>query len=86
MFPEAFVPLPHDVGFVSKEANTGELAATYRTQDPKKARETIKEHGTPLRLLELFYKKLGVRLVLFQGADCRYVHTPPGWETRPRHE
>jgi len=30
----------------------------------------------------MFYKKLRVRLVIFSGATCRYVHTPSDWATR----
>ena len=40
------------------------------------AREALLAHGTPMRLLELVYLKLSVRLVICSGKTCRYVHTP----------
>ena len=50
--------------------------------DATLAHEALRAHGTPMRLLELFYIKLNVRLVIFSGKTCRYVHTPFGWELR----
>ena len=35
----------------------------------------------------MFYKRLDVRLVIFQGTMCRYVHTPTDWSDRkPEHK
>ena len=39
-----------------------------------------------MRLLVLFYQKLKVRLIIFQGYTCRYVHTPSDWESRSKDE
>ena len=39
-----------------------------------------------MRLLEMFYKELKVRLVIFSGSTCRYVHTPADWDTRSKDE
>ena len=53
---------------------------------PDVAANAIKTHGTPVRLLKLFYESLGCRLVLFQRSTCRYVHIPDDWSTRPWNE
>ena len=53
---------------------------------PDVAVDAIKTHGTPVRLLKLFYESLGCRLVLFQGPTRRYVHIPDDWSTRPWNE
>ena len=47
------------------------------------AREAIQKHGTPVGLLRRFYLELGVRLVIYHGSLCRYVHTPLCWDQRP---
>merc|ERR1711893_52513 len=47
------------------------------------AREAIQKHGTPVGLLRRFYLELGVRLVIYHGALCRYAHTPLDWDQRP---
>ena len=50
------------------------------TSTMQPAREAIQKHGTPVRLLTMFYQKLGVRLVIYHGSLCRYVHTPQNWD------
>ena len=85
LYPDRFVPVPTQNSFIAKKYNKVPISE-HEFVEPKAASAAIRKHGTPVRLLELFYKKLGVRLVLFQGATCRYVHTPAGWETRADHE
>ena len=46
------------------------------------AREAIQKHGAPVGLLQRFYLELGVRLVIYHGSLCRYVHTPSDWGQR----
>ena len=55
------------------------------TDEAELACEALRAHGTPMRLLEMFYIKLDVRLVIFSGKTCRYVHTPFDWESRSKH-
>ena len=82
MFPDEFVPLPRDSGFVSRRFNNRGAVADYLTTRTTTARAAIQKHGTPVRLLELFYRKMGVRLIIFQGSTCRYVHIPDDWNER----
>lgn len=73
--------------FVAKDTKKRvELPPEAPTEETTAAREALQKHGTPMRLLEMFYKKLKVRLVIFQGATCRYVHTPDDWDTRGKDE
>ena len=74
-FPDEFMPLPNDVGFVARRLRAS-------TTDAPTARNAITDCGTPLRILQLFYKRLGTRLVILQGGMCRYVHTPLNWRDR----
>ena len=82
MFPDEFVPLPRDSGFVSRRFNNRGAVTDYLATRTTTARAAIQKHGTPVRLLELFYRKMGVRLIIFQGATCRYVHIPDDWNER----
>ena len=78
MFPETFVALRSDSGFVSRSVGVSTICANG-------ARNAIKQHGTPLRLLEMFFRKLGARVILFQGSVCRHIHVPTDWgERRPQ--
>ena len=47
--------------------------------------QAIRECGTPVRLLEAYFKSLDVRLVLLNGSRCAQTWDPPDWETRLRH-
>ena len=55
-----------------------------RATNGAEAKEAVIEHGTPVRLLQLFYQD--VRLVSYNGSVCRYVNVPSDWETRPEHK
>jgi hypothetical protein len=78
-----FVAVPTESGlsFACRGSATDETDETAAIS-PDAAREAIREHGTPLELLKLFYERTRVRLVLFQGRTCRAVFTPPGWEAK----
>ena len=52
-----------------------------RATNAAQAKEAVIEHGTPVRLLQLFFQELGVRLVIYNGSECRYVHVPENWES-----
>ena len=81
-FPDEFVPLPHDGGFVSRRFNNRKVVDGFFATQATNARAAIQQHGTPVRLLEIFYRKMGVRLIIFQGSTCRYVHVPDDWDLR----
>ena len=49
------------------------------TSTMQPARAAIQKHWTPVKLLTRFYQKLNVRLVIYHGSLCRYVHTPSNW-------
>ena len=82
MLPDEVAPIPRDGGFVSRRFNNRGAATDCLSTQAPTAKAAIQMHGTPVRLLELFYRKMGVRLVIFQGAICRYVHVPDDWNTR----
>ena len=82
MSPDEFVPLPWDGGFVSRRFNNRNVVDGFFATQVPTARAAIQQHGTPVRLLELFYCKMGVRLIIFQGSTCRYVHVPDDWDLR----
>ena len=69
MFPKEFVALPNDAGFVTRTVGDETVCADS-------ARAAVKQHGTPVRLLEIFFRKLGARIMLLQGAALRYLHVP----------
>ena len=58
----------------------GDVARATNGAEAKKA---VIEHGTPVRLLQLFFQELGVRLVIYNGSEGRYVHVPWNWESWP---
>ena len=71
------IALVSDCAFVAKDSKKRvELPPEAPTAELQAAREALREHGAAMRLLELFYQEFKVRLVIFQGATCRYVHTP----------
>ena len=78
-FPDHFMPLPND-SFIAKSQSK---APTENCINQELAQEAILKHGTPVRLLYLLYEKLGLRVVIYQGATCRFVRTPSDWNTRP---
>ena len=82
-FPGHFIALTD--AFIAK-AHNKQPVLEHGYIKPDAACLAIQKHGTPVRLLKLFYEQLDVRLVLYQGPDCRYVHTPSDWEERPWHE
>ena len=41
------------------------------------------QRGTPARFLQPLFMELGVRLVIYNGSECRYVHVPSDWESLP---
>ena len=45
----------------------------------KEARELIRKHGTPIRLLRDFYDEVGANLILLNGKQCvqRWEHPTP---------
>ena len=67
-------------GLLQKKHNTLPRSK-YGYIEPSAAKNAIQRLGTPVRLLKLFYESLNVQLVLFQGDTCRYVYTPPNWDT-----
>ena len=73
---------PWDGGFVSRRFNNRNVVDGFFATQVPTARAAIQQHGTPVRLLELFYRKMGVRLIIFQGSTCRYVHVPDDWDLR----
>ena len=44
--------------------------------------ECICKFGTPVRLLEAYYRSLDVKLVLMNGSRCAHIWQPPDWEQR----
>ena len=44
--------------------------------------ECVRTFGTPVRLLEAYYRSLDVKLVLMNGSRCAYIWQPPDWEQR----
>ena len=73
-------------GFVAKDSTQRVYLQDPATdQDGAAARLALQTHGTPVRLLELFYRKLNVRLVIYSGATCAFVHTPVDWDQRSEH-
>ena len=75
-FPDEFVPLPWDGGFVSRRFNNRNVVDGFFATQVPTARAATQQHGTPVRLLELFYRKMGVRLIIFQGSTCRLYMFP----------
>ena len=49
-------------------------------------REFVQKHGTPVAMMQKFYVELGLRLVIYHGSLCRYVHTPSNWDQRKDSE
>ena len=47
-----------------------------RATNAAQAKGAAIEHGTPVRLLQLFFQELGVWLDIYNGSVCRYVHVP----------
>ena len=73
--------------YVAKDSQKRvQLSPEAPTAEATAAREALQKHGTPMRLLEMFYKKLNVRLIIYNGATCRYVHTPEDWELRAKDD
>ena len=75
MFPE-FRATPE--GFVAGGA--------ARVTNAQQAKATVVEHGTPVRLLQLLFIGLGVRLVIYNGNTCKYVNVPDNWESFPERK
>ena len=75
MFPE-FRATPE--GFVA--------GGVTRATNAQQAKAAVIEHGTPVRLLQLLFIELGVRLVIYNGSECRCVHVPDNWESLPERK
>ena len=56
------------------------------TSTMQAARDAIQKHGAPVALLQKLYMELGVRLVIYHGSLCKYVHTPSNWDQRTESE
>ena len=52
----------------------------------KNAVECVREFGTPVRLLEAYYHRLGVKLVIMNGSRCAQIWEPPNWASRGRDD
>ena len=52
----------------------------------KNAVECVRHCGTPVRLLDAYYRRLGVKLVIMNGSRCAQIWEPPGWESRGRDD
>ena len=72
MFPE-FRATPE--GFVA--------GGVTRATNAQQAKAAVIEHGTSVRLLQLLFIELGVRLVIYNGSTRRYVHVPDNWDSLP---
>ena len=59
----------------------GEQVA-LETPAASNAVECVRTFGTPVRLLEAYYRSLDVKLVLMSGSRCAYMWQPPDWEQR----
>ncbi len=44
--------------------------------------EIVRQCGTPVRLLERYFRRLGVRLILFNGSRCKSIWEPGDWASR----
>ena len=80
MFLDHFVPLPNNAGFVARKLQASDTNAAG-------ARAAIKKYGTPVRLLQQFFLKLGMRVVIFRGlgaATCIYQEIGPNADTMRR--
>lgn len=44
--------------------------------------EIVRQCGTPVRLLERYFRRLGVRLILFNGSRCNSIWEPGDWASR----
>ena len=44
--------------------------------------EIVRHCGTPVRLLERYFKRLGVKLILFNGSRCNSIWEPGDWTSR----
>ena len=64
-FTDNVTALPNDDKFVAKKNCPSPHMEGYIKPDV--AVDAIKTHGTPVRLLKLFFESLGCRLVLFKG-------------------
>ena len=44
--------------------------------------EIVRQCGTPVRLLERYFRRLGVKLILFNGSRCNSTWEPGDWASR----
>ena len=44
--------------------------------------EIVRQCGTPVRLLERYFRHLGVKLILFNGSRCNSICEPGDWASR----
>ena len=79
MFLDHVVPLPENAGVVARKLQASDTNAAG-------ARAAINNYGTPVRLIQQLYLKLGMCVVIFQGSRCCYVHIPGDWAERIHDE
>ena len=48
----------------------------------ERAAACVREFGTAVRLLEAYYHRLGVKLVIMNGSRCAQIWEPPNWANR----
>ena len=62
----------------------GEQVALEKPQPASNAAECVRMFGTPVMLLQAYYNRLDVKLVLLNGSRCAHVWQPDDWATRDR--
>ncbi len=62
---------------------TGEQVALEKPQPiGHNAAECVRTFGTPVKLLQAYYRRLDVKLVLMNGSRCAHIWEPENWATR----
>ena len=56
---------------------SGEQVTLEKPVVTKNALECVREFGTPVRLLEAYYHRLGVKLVIMSDSRCAQIWEPP---------
>ncbi len=65
----------------------GEQVALEKPQPTvHNAAECVRTFGTPVKLLQAYYNRLDVKLVLMNGSRCAHVWQPDDWATRDRDQ
>ena len=50
------------------------------------AAQCVRTFGTPVRLLQAYYNRLDVKLVLLNGRRCAHIWQPDNWATRGKDQ